>query len=211
MYQEADYLQINGLQHLSFCPRQCALIHMEQYWKENYLTAGGQVDHEKVHSGLLESRKRVKTARSLRIASSTLGLIGQTDAVEFYKDGTILPIEYKHGEPQNNTSNEVQLCAQVICLEEMLHTTIEQGALFYFKIRKRILVPMTAELRAETIALAHEFHRLIDSGITPEACYKPHCKACSLLEECFPKSAGAKKSVSSYLEKTTKQLETEFA
>ena len=132
MYPESDYLLLSGLQHLRFCPRQCALIHIEQQWSENFFTAAGRVQHEKVHGDMAESRKTVKTERNLKIASALLGVTGCTDAVEFYSDGKIIPVEYKHGKPKENTSDKVQLCAQVICLEEMLDCTIDEGALFYF-------------------------------------------------------------------------------
>ena len=159
MYAESDYLLLSGLQHIKFCPRQCALIHIEQVWTENFFTAEGRAQHEKVHSGFAESRRVVRTERAVKIASSALGLSGETDAVEFYKDGKIVPVEYKHGEPKADSCDEVQLCAQVLCLEEMLGCKIDEGALFYFKVRKRISVPITEELRAETAALAEVIAR----------------------------------------------------
>lgn len=205
MYPESDYLLLSGLQHLRFCPRQCALIHIEQLWTENFFTASGRAQHEKVHSGVGESRKVVRTERDLKIASSLLGITGRTDAVEFFSDGTIIPVEYKHGEPKENTSDEVQLCAQVICLEEMLHKKIAEGALFYFKIRKRISVPITEELRAETLELANQFHSLVESGKTPGAEYTRKCESCSFIDECFPESVGRKKSVDNYIKRRMSQ------
>ena len=205
MYSESDYLLLSGLQHLRFCPRQCALIHIEQQWSENFFTAAGRVQHEKVHGAMAESRKTVKTERNLKIASALLGVTGCTDAVEFYSDGKIIPIEYKHGKPKENTSDEVQLCAQVICLEEMLDRTIDEGALFYFKIRRRIPVPITDELRKETIELAERFHRFIADGKTPAALYSRQCESCSFIDECFPESAGKRKSVRAYIERRLRQ------
>lgn len=205
MYPESDYLLLSGLQHLRFCPRQCALIHIEQQWSENFFTAAGRVQHEKVHGATAESRKTVKTERNLKIASALLGVTGCTDAVEFYSDGKIIPIEYKHGKPKENTSDEVQLCAQVICLEEMLECTIDEGALFYFKIRRRIPVPITDELRKETIELAERFHRFIADGKTPAALYSRQCESCSFIDECFPESAGKRKSVRAYIERCLRQ------
>ena len=199
MYSESDYLLLSGLQHLSFCPRQCALIHIEQCWKENYFTASGRMQHEKVHSGIGESRKVIRTERNLKIASSILGLTGQTDAVEFYSDGRIIPIEYKHGEPKENICDEVQLCAQVICIEEMLHCTIAEGALFYFKIRRRIPVQITSDLRSETIKLAKYFHQLVEEGDTPSAVYTHKCENCSFIDDCFPETVGRIKSVDNYI------------
>ncbi len=205
MYPESDYLLLSGLQHLRFCPRQCALIHIEQQWSENFFTAAGRVQHEKVHGGAAESRKNIKTERNLKIASALLGVTGCTDAVEFYSDGKIIPIEYKHGKPKENTSDEVQLCAQVICLEEMLGCTITEGALFYFKTRRRIPVPITDELRRETIELAERFHRFVADGKTPAALYSRQCESCSFIDECFPESAGKRKSVRAYIERRLRQ------
>ena len=205
MYPESDYLLLSGLQHLRFCPRQCALIHIEQQWSENFFTAAGRVQHEKVHGNTAESRKTVKTERNLKIASALLGVTGCTDAVEFYSDGKIIPIEYKHGKPKENTSDEVQLCAQVICLEEMLGCTITEGALFYFKTRRRIPVPITDELRRETIELAERFHRFVADGKTPAALYSRQCESCSFIDECFTESAGKRKSVRAYIERRLRQ------
>ena len=205
MYPESDYLLLSGLQHLRFCPRQCALIHIEQQWSENFFTAAGRIQHEKVHGATAESRKTVKSERNLKIASALLGVTGCTDAVEFYSDGKIIPIEYKHGKPKENTSDEVQLCAQVICLEEMLGCTITEGALFYFKTRRRIPVPITDELRRETIELAKRFHRFVADGQTPAALYSRQCESCSFIDECFPESAGKRKSVRAYIERRLRQ------
>ena len=104
MYQEPDYLLLSGLQHLCFCPRQCAFLHVEQLWSENYFTASGRILHEKVHGGIGESRRCIRTERDLKIASRRLGVTGKTDAVEFYSDGTVIPIEYKHGKPKEDFS-----------------------------------------------------------------------------------------------------------
>ena len=205
MYPESDYLLLSGLQHLRFCPRQCALIHIEQQWSENFFTAAGRVQHEKVHGATAESRKAVKTERNLKIASTLLGVTGCTDAVEFYSDGKIIPVEYKHGKPKENTSDEVQLCAQVICLEEMLDRTIDEGALFYFKIRRRIPVSITDELRKETIELAERFHRFVADGKTPMAVYSKKCESCSFIDECFPESAGKNKSAVDYISRRLRQ------
>lgn len=205
IYSEEDYLHLNGLQHLRFCERQCALIYVENLWSENYFTAAGRVQHEKVHSGVGESRRVMRTERDLRIASSLLGITGQTDAVEFYSDGKIIPVEYKHGEVKEDTCDGVQLCAQAICLEEMLKCKIDEGALYYFKIRKRIPIAITQELRAETIALAQKFHQLVEEGKTPIAEYKKKCESCSFIDECFPESAGRNKSVSTYIKRRLSQ------
>ena len=201
MHEEFDFLHLNGLQHLRFCPRQCALIYVENQWHENFFTASGRVQHEKVHSGVGESRRVVRTERDLKIASRLLGVTGQTDAVEFYSDGKVIPVEYKHGEPKEDTCDEVQLCAQAICLEEMIGCRIDEGALFYFKVRKRLPVKITDALRAETVELAERFHQLVERGETPPAEYRRKCESCSFIDECFPESAGRNKSVDIYLKR----------
>ena len=201
MYQESDYLLLSGLQHFCFCPRQCAFIHLEQLWSENFLTASGRILHEKVHSGLVESRQCMRIERDLKIASSVLGITGKTDAVEFYSDGTVIPIEYKHGKPKEDSSDEIQLCAQVMCLEEMLDVRISQGALFYFKVRKRVPVVISPELRQKTFFVAESFHELIQKGKTPAAQYEKKCDSCSFIEECFPESVGRNKSVEMYIKR----------
>ena len=209
MYSEEDYLLLSGLQHLRFCPRQCALIHLEQQWSENYFTSSGEVLHEKVHSGLGESRKNVRTERSLKIASCMLGITGCTDAVEFYDDGKIIPVEYKHGNEKEGTEDEVQLCAQVIALEEMLNCKIGEGAIYYFKTKKRLKVHITQELRDETVKIAKEFHDLIKSKKTPLAEYTHKCQSCSFIDECFPESCGKGKSVDNYIKRLLSKDVTE--
>lgn len=208
-YSEEEYLHLNGLQHLCFCPRQCALIYVENQWHENFFTASGRVQHEKVHSGIGESRRVVRTERDLKIASRLLGVTGQTDAVEFYSDGKVIPVEYKHGEPKEDSCDEVQLCAQAICLEEMIGCRIDEGALFYFKVRKRVPVRITDELRAETTELAERFHQLVECGETPPAEYRRKCESCSFIDECFPESAGRNKSVDIYLKRRIQSEITE--
>lgn len=209
MHEEFDFLHLNGLQHLRFCPRQCALIYVENQWHENFFTASGRVQHEKVHSGVGESRRVVRTERDLKIASRLLGVTGQTDAVEFYSDGKVIPVEYKHGEPKEDSCDEVQLCAQAICLEEMIGCRIDEGALFYFKVRKRVPVRITDELRAETTELAERFHQLVERGETPPAEYRRKCESCSFIDECFPESAGRNKSVDIYLKRRIQSEITE--
>lgn len=201
MYLESEYLPLSGLQHLRFCPRQCALIHIEKKWTENLLTAEGRVQHERVHSGVHETRKNVRTERNLVISSKTLGLYGRTDLVDFYSDGRIVPIEYKHGEEKQDRCDELQLCAQAMCLEEMLDCDIAVGALFYFKTRKRLSIQLSNYLRAETETMAKQFHDLIARGETPKAFYSPKCRSCSFFEDCFPISVGRGKSVEGYVRK----------
>ena len=205
LYDEEDLLPLSALQHLMFCERQCALIHIEQVWEENRLTAEGRVMHERVHESGLESRGAVRIARGLRIRSLRLGLIGQADVVEFHRqpegDERPFPIEYKRGKPKANRCDEVQLCAQAVCLEEMLNREIPGGALFYGKPRRRTEVLFDQALRDLTRETARRLHTLIEQGITPPAVYEKKCDSCSLLDVCKPKITGGELSVRAYLEK----------
>lgn len=199
MYTEEEYLPLSGIQHYRFCTRQCAFIHTEQIWRENYFTAHGRTLHDKVHNDTGESRGGKRIERCLDIASPMLGLSGQTDAVEFYDDGTVCPVEYKRGTVKEDITDEVQLCAQAMCLEEMLHVSIEVGYLFYEKIRRREKVLLTPELRSQTQKLADEYHTLIASGEIPPAVYSKKCESCSLIDSCFPETVGRSKSVANYI------------
>ncbi|HMO50374.1 MAG TPA: CRISPR-associated protein Cas4 [Kiritimatiellia bacterium] len=197
MYDEADLLPLSALQHLMFCERQCALIHIEQAWEENRLTAEGRVMHERAHDGGSESRGGVRIARGLRIRSLRLGLIGQADVVEFPKDGPPFPVEYKRGKPKAHRADEVQLCAQAMCLEEMLETPVPCGALFYGQTRRRTDVAFDDALRGLTENAAARLHRLIAGGKTPAPVYeKKKCTACSLKAVCLPEATS---TVSRYL------------
>ena len=190
MFTDEDLLPLSGLQHFLFCERQCALIHIEQLWVENNFTAEGRAMHAKAHSGVHESRKTKTTVYGTSIRSLELGLIGQTDALEYSADGTIL-----------DRSDEVQICAQGMCLEEMKSTSIPLGALFYGKERRREIIEFSNELRNLVLETARRFHALVKSGETPPARYdSKKCPRCSFLEACMPK-IGKGKSVQRYLEK----------
>lgn len=187
---ESDLLPLSALQHYRFCPRQCALIHLEQAWAENRLTAQGRVLHENTDKPAGRSAGaeggRIVTAMPLR--SLRLGLYGVADTVEFSSDGAPFPIEYKRGKPKPDTRDAVQLCAQALCLEEMTGRAVHAGALFYGETRHRLAVTFTLELRAETERLAASLRGMIDAGITPPAIYETaKCEACSLIELCRPK------------------------
>jgi len=190
LYIEDELLPLSALQHLVFCERQCALIHIEQLWSENVLTAEGRIMHEKADSNKYESRGNVRIDYSVPLRSLRLGLIGKADVVEFHKHGVKwipFPVEYKRGKPKMNDCDKVQLCAQAICLEEMLNVEIQQGALFYGQTRRREDVVFDEELRQETEDVAKKVHMLIESGVTPKAEYSKKCKKCSLYELCMPK------------------------
>lgn len=222
MFTEDDLLPISALQHLIYCPRQCALIHIEQVWSENLFTAEGRGIHDKVHDGGTESRKNIRTATGVRLVSHKLGLTGQADMVEFHKaeaekddNGQIIavklpgarglwkpfPVEYKRGKPKKHQADEVQLCAQAMCLEEMLKVNIPAGALFYGATRRRQEVTLTPELRALTESTTIKLHELMATGATPPPLYNTaKCGRCSLLEICRPQT-GDRQSVTRYIKR----------
>lgn len=209
MYSEDELLPLSALQHLVFCERQCALIHIEQAWSENMLTAEGRIMHEKVDSAEPEVRAGVRIERSVILRSFNLGLSGKSDVVEFHKESGLwrpYPIEYKHGRPKKNNCDRVQLCAQTICLEEMLDVDVPEGALFYGKTRRREDVIFNEQLRDETIDVSKRLHELIDSGKTPPARFKKACECCSLFEICRPRDTV--KSVAGYLKRMTSDEKT---
>ena len=192
-YTEDDLIQLSSLQHFMFCERQCALIHIEQLWSENLFTAEGRIMHDKADSNKFESRGNVRIDYSVPLRSLRLGLVGKADVVEFHKHGDMwipFPVEYKRGKPKMDDSDKVQLCAQAICLEEMMKVEIPEGALFYGQTRRREEVVFDEKLRRETDETAKKVHELIDSGITPKAEYSAKCKKCSLLNLSLPKEKG---------------------
>lgn len=200
MYCEEDYLMLSGIQHFAFCRRQWAIIHIEQQWAENYRTTAGELMHKKAHDeGSFEKRGNLLIVRGLRISSCELGVSGQCDVVEFYQDekGIELfgydkkwrpvPIEYKRGGPKGNSVDELQLCAQAICLEEMFQTSILNGYLYYGESRRRSYVEFTDNLREEVKKMTKEMHDLFKRGYTPKVKPTKQCKACSLENICVPK------------------------
>ncbi|EKD25946.1 MAG: hypothetical protein ACD_79C01434G0015 [uncultured bacterium] len=197
MYSEDDLLPISGLQHLIFCPRQCALIHIEQAWEENRFTAEGRVMHEKVHDEGHESRGKIRTVYSLMLRSMEYGLIGKADVVEFHFENQIwhpFPVEYKRGNPKLDDCDVVQLCAQALSLEEMLNVKIPRGSIFYGKTMHRFDVDFNQDLRDKTIDIAKRFHVLIKNGVTPLPIYNEKCESCSLIRQCMPKALVKSKS-----------------
>ncbi|MBI5056120.1 MAG: CRISPR-associated protein Cas4 [Nitrospirae bacterium] len=190
-FSEEDLIQLSALQHLVFCERQCALIHIEQLWSENVLTAEGKIMHEKVDTANRESRGKIRIEYGVPMRSLRLGLIGKADVVEFHKrdDRTWrpFPVEYKRGKPKLDDCDKIQLCAQAICLEEMMDVEIPEGALFYGQTRHRYDVKFDSTLRKETEDAAMRLHEFIASGITPSPVYSAKCRKCSLVELCLPK------------------------
>lgn len=200
---EDDLIMLSALQHMVFCPRQCALIHIEQVWAENRQTAEGRIMHERVHEENRESRGKLRIEYGVPLRSLRLGLIGKADIVEFHRlpDNTWqpFPVEYKRGKPKADDCDKVQLCAQALCLEEMLNTRISKGALYYGKTHRRLDVSFDETLRRKTEDTALFVRALIESGKTPAPIYTKKCENCSLVAECLPKTMGKKRSVKSYM------------
>lgn len=212
-YQEDDYLMLSGIQHYAFCPRQWALIHIENQWAENWRTMDGELMHKKAHSTVTpEKRKGVIITRSMPIHSTELGISGICDIVEFVRSDEgislaghrghfkVYPVEYKRGKPKQDHSDILQMTAQAMCLEEMLCCTITEGAMFYGETRRRQAVAIDDGLRQEVKEAFAEMHRLFDRAYTPRVRRTKACNACSLKEICLP---GLSKTVTAsyYLEK----------
>ena len=207
---EDDLVPISALQHFLFCERQCALIHIEQIWGENRLTAEGKLLHDRTHEAGNESRGDVRLARGLRLRSLKYGLSGQADLVEFHKqnDGSWrpYPVEYKHGKLKIIDCDRVQLCAQAVCLEEMLNTDVPEGAIYYGQPKKREIVCLSSVLRDTLASAVSGLHRLISSNLTPLAKYDKKCEACSLVDLCQPRLPKSHDAVEKYLERELKHL-----
>jgi len=206
---DSDLIPISALSHYSFCPRRCAFIHIEHQWEENRFTAEGRIMHEHVHEEGNQMRNSVRIERGIPLLSLRMGLVGRADVVEYYKqlDDTWLPfpIEYKRGKPKMDNSDKIQLCAQAMCLEEMLHINIAAGAIFYGKTRRRLDVIFTNKLHQETELVARQVHALIKSGITPKPVYEKRCESCSILDICLPKSIQKRRSVKQYITRMTNE------
>lgn len=228
MYTEDQLLPISALQHLLFCPLQCALIHNEQLWLENRLTVEGRHLHRRAHEETTEQRGATWIVRGLPLRSLTLGLFGKGDVVEFTcqsdvgsrkldsqnlfraasgspANWRVSPVEYKRGKPKSDDSDQVQLCAQGLCLEEMLGIEVPSGAFFYGRPRRRIEAPFDESLRKKTAAAARRLHELISSGSTPRAQREPKCDNCSLLSVCLPETTGSTRSMADRVERLFQQ------
>ena len=204
-HAQDDFISLSALNQYAYCPRRCALIHIEQIWSENLFTAEGRIMHEKVHEMDRESRGNVRIEYGTPLRSLRLGLIGKADVVEFHRlsenKWQPFPVEYKRGKPKKDDSDKVQLCAQAICLEEMLDVEVQRGALFYGKTRRRLDVIFDDKLRQKTEDAARNVREIVESGKTPPPVYTKKCDSCSLVAECLPKTIGKKRSVKSYLAK----------
>lgn len=194
---------ISALQHYLYCDRQCALIHIERIWQENRHTAEGRVLHERADRYGHEQRRGVHTAMALPLAHERLGLTGYADVVEFEESETariVRPIEYKRGRPKAHRADEVQLCAQALCLEDMLDVSVDEGALFYGQTKRRQNVVFGETLRTLTADTARAAAGLLAKGETPRAVYEPRkCDRCSLIDHCQPRALSAHASVAQWL------------
>lgn len=185
--QEEALIPLSALQHYLFCPRQCALIHVEQLWAEDAATAEGRLMHEAADAGRGETRPGVHIARALMLRSLSLGVSGKADVVEFRGAARLpFPVEYKRGRPKSHRADEVQLCAQAICLEEMFGQPVAEGALFYGETRRRQPVVFDAGLRSLTAQVAAAARAMIVAGRTPPPVASPACRRCSLHDLCQP-------------------------
>lgn len=221
-YQFDSPVMISALKHYQYCPRRCALVHIEGLWSENFFTASGRDMHTHVDQKGHLTRRDVHLATSLRLVSNRLGIMGVADMVEFHKlesstdaEGRIIgavlpgrkgfwcpyPVEYKRGAPEIRRADEVQLCAQALCLEEMLGVSISKGALFYGETRRRMDVLFDDELRNLTESVIQKVQQLVQKGETPPPIYTKGCKACSLHNLCLPENISEKESASLWIDK----------
>lgn len=213
MYSDEEFLALSGIQHFAFCRRQWALIHMEQRWQENYLTASGQVVHQRAHDDAMRERRgSLLVVRGLFVQSCELGLSGICDVVEFREDpqgvplagekGTWkpIPVEYKRGKSKVDDCDRLQVCAQAMCLEGMLGCDIGSGFLFYKQTQSREPVSFTDDLRKAVWSAADEMHQLFRRGHVPRVRKTKRCASCSLAEECLPSLQ--QRSAREYIEDT---------
>lgn len=206
MYSEEEYLLLSGIQHFVFCRRQWALIHVEQQWDENYRTVDGSIIHRNAHDGSFrEKRGDTVITRAMAVSSAELGICGECDVVEFKRSEhgitlfglegkySVIPVEYKRGEPKENESDIMQLTAQAMCLEEMLCCKVPYGFIYYGEKRRRTKVTFDNELRDRTKKVILEMHEYFAKGYTPKVKRSKSCNACSLNNICLPALSGRKK------------------
>lgn len=205
IYEEDDLLLLSGIQHFAFCERQWGLIHIENQWVENVRTVEGKLLHQRVDDPYFhETRGDVKIIRSIPLVSKTLGLFGMADVLELHREPansglTYSIVEYKRGKPKPDDRDKVQLCAQAICLEEMLSVKLSHGYLFYGETKHRHRVEFDETLRSRVRMLAERMHELYAKGETPPPKKGSHCKNCSLYDICVPKLADCSNRIEQYL------------
>lgn len=198
-------IPLSALQHFLFCPRQCALIHVERLWAEDAATAQGRLLHDRADAGTAEGRPGVRIERGILLRSVALGVQGKADVVEF-REGPdagappiAFPVEYKRGQPKDHRADEVQLCAQALCLEEMLGTAVPEGALFYGRPKRRTRVVFDTDLRSLTRDTAARAREMIHAGRTPPPVEMPACRRCSMRDLCRPGPIGRRGAVATWL------------
>lgn len=216
MYNEEDYLQLSGIQHFAYCPRQWALAYLEMQWNESLRTFEGRLLHERAHDAGGEKRGKILIIRGMKVFSPVLGISGECDVVEFHSDKTgvplqgreglyrAMPIEYKRGKPKEHDADRLQLCAQAMCLEEMLASSISHGYLFYGETRRRTEVTFDMELRTKVEQSFAKMHEYAARGHTPKVKPRKGCTACSLKDVCLPKLS-KKSSVQNYISERLKE------
>lgn len=185
-WPEDEIVLVSAIEHFSYCPRQCALIYVERVFDENIFTLRGRHAHERVDESVGRQDEGVAVETGLRLWSNRLGLQGKGDLVEFRADGSIYPIEYKYGRRRGKLHDDLQLCAQALCLEEMLGRPIPRGGLYYYSSRRRREVELTDRLRAKTEQIVAQIRQMQLSGTLPPPVDDARCPDCSLVEACLP-------------------------
>ncbi len=201
--EDDDLIPLSALQHYLYCPRQCALIHVERLWAENRQTAEGRLLHERADQHQVEQRHGVRTVTAMPLLNLELGITGVADVVEFRTtddEERAYPVEYKRGRPKAHRADEVQLCAQALCLEAMLGKSLAEGALFYGKTRRRKIVTFDDALRRLTLRVIQATRELLAVRRTPLAEYQAkRCDPCSLIDLCQPRLLKRSTSVEGWL------------
>ena len=192
---ETDPIHLSALQHWAYCPRQCGLIHLEQAFADNIHTARGQAVHHLVDEAGYEMKAGVRVERALPLWSDRLGLIGKADLVEFHPDGTIFPVEFKHGRKRQKVHDDLQLAAQAMCLEDMLGRPVSKGAIFHASSHRRREVAIMSALRQRVIETAGAIRAMLTSGKLPPPVNDARCKECSLKEICQPEAVAGRDSL----------------
>jgi CRISPR-associated exonuclease Cas4 len=202
MNSDDDFLPIRALNDLLFCERRCALHRIEQVWEDNVFTVEGTHAHKRPDQQLTETGAGVRAVHALLLKSDRLRLTGKADVIEFHrqpdKSEVPYPVEYKRGKRRRWDNNDVQLCAQALCLEEMLGVAVPAGAIFHIKSKRRREVMFMPELRGRTEAVARRLHELVAAGITPPPVLKARCRGCSLHDRCMPELLSRPEAVGSY-------------
>jgi CRISPR-associated exonuclease Cas4 len=206
-----DFLPLSGVQHVVFCERQCALIHVECVFAENAYTSEGRLLHRPVSETGGRVRDGLRVETDVWIRSEQLRLIGKADRVEAWKEGgvdRVRPVESKRARRKSLRADCVQLCAQAMALEEMRAVTISEAELYYIKSRRRLSIPITTELRQETVRAAERFHELVRRQHVPAARLDGRCPSCSLKELCLPFVFQAGHRIDKYLEAAWTEIDS---